>query len=245
MPLGRESAQDNVDRWIKKHVPGLSFVDIGGIGEWSTNERMTWAQKHGASRVAVADIADYDSSLWNFYHNKISELGITGIEEMQNIDVNDANSMSALGKFDFVHCTGVIYHCPTPVQAMINLANATKKYLIVNTVIIPDLIENEVGRLAFPNCSAAFLPGLNGHEREIFRVYYRNLKLDVDRFAPPLNRQAEADLPFLRDGKATWLPYWFLFTESAFEGLVRMLGMEVIEREIWRNHTLKFLLHKK
>lgn len=244
MPLGRKQPQDNVDKWIAERVDGMSFVDIGGIGEWCTNERMTWAQLNGASRSAVADIAAPESKLWTVYHREMAAHGLTGIEEYPDTDVNDRASLERIGAFDFVNCTGIFYHCPNPVHVMMNLARVTGKYLITNTVVIPDVIENSVGRVEFPKASAAFMPGLSGHEREVLREHYKGLNLFVDRFAPPLESQAEAALPFVRGGDATWLPYWFLFTQTAFEALVNLSGMKVLEREVWRNHTLKFLLEK-
>lgn len=244
MPFGRAKPQDQIDEWIAERVAGLSFVDVGGIGEWCTNERMSWARRCGAREVAVADIAPPDSQLWRHFHREVAAHGADGIREYAGIDVNDPASLSSIGTFDFVNCTGIIYHCPTPVQAIMNLAAITRRYLVVNTVIVPERIENERGVVTFPACSALFGPALSGEEREILRVHYAALRLDVDRFAPPLEEQADAALPFVRAGAATWLPYWWLFTAKAFESLVRLSGMTVLASGTWRNHTMRFLLEK-
>lgn len=59
--IGRTEPKDQIDRWIAKYVHGCSFIDVGGVGEKSVNERVTWAQRSGASRVVMADIATADS----------------------------------------------------------------------------------------------------------------------------------------------------------------------------------------
>jgi 2-polyprenyl-3-methyl-5-hydroxy-6-metoxy-1,4-benzoquinol methylase len=56
------------------------------------------------------------------------EFFVDDIEELKNIKED----------FDLVLCFGLLYHLENPLKALRNLAKLTKKYLIIESMIIPD-----------------------------------------------------------------------------------------------------------
>jgi len=53
--------------------------------------------------------------------------------------VDDLENLKNIkGNFDLVLCFGLLYHLENPLKALRNLAKLTKKYLIIESMIIPD-----------------------------------------------------------------------------------------------------------
>ncbi len=118
---------DPTHRWIAAVVPGRSFVDIGGIGEWSVNERVSQAVAIGAARVAVADVEPEGSDFWRFFHGRMAERGVPrgAYESHPEVDIRDPDLPTRLPAFEVVHCAGIFYHCPDPVTALRILRRVT------------------------------------------------------------------------------------------------------------------------
>ena len=233
--IGRHAAQDRVDEWIAAVAPGRSFVDIGGIGERSGNERCSWAQRCGATDVAMADILPLHHDLWEYFLDTTRARGVADIDVRPGLDVDDPGLAKKLGRFDIVHATGLLYHLPNPVHSLLNLRHVVGEYLITNTVVIPDVVENAEGRVAFPAASALFLPALRGRERAILRRHYLDrFQVDLDIHAP----MAEvATMPYVADGLPSTWPYWWFFTKSAFERALELLEMRILDRHTWQDHA--------
>jgi len=233
--IGRQAPQDRVDEWIAAVAPGRSFVDIGGIGEQSGNERCSWAQRCGAVNVAMADILPLNDDLWEYFLGTMRARGVTNIDVRPGVDVDDPGLATKLGRFDIVQATGLLYHLPNPVHSLLNLRRVVGEYLITNTVVIPDLVENAEGRIAFPAASALFLPALRGRERAVLRRHY------LDRFSVDLDFHAPmgdgAMMPYVIKGEPSPWPYWWFFTKSAFERALEMLEMRVLDRYTWQDHA--------
>lgn len=74
-------------------------------------------------------------------------VGIDGrkenIEEMRNNYPNvegivadiQSDSLDHLGKFDIIHCYGLIYHLESPIRVMRHLSNMCKEFMIISTII--------------------------------------------------------------------------------------------------------------
>ncbi len=229
---------DKIDTWIRTSDHWNSFVDIGGIGEDSCNERITAASEIGGKRVAMADFEPFTHPLWQTFRRKMTEGGITGFEEHENIDVRDARLPSTLGSFDFVHSTGINYHLPDPVVGVYNLTRITRRYLVTNTIILPDYIENEHGRIDMGASRAMFLPAVTEVEREILRTYYQGkFGWEFNNNAPRLDNK-NAIMPYVTDSGLSCYPYWWLFSADAFRSLLRHLGFGIIDEYLWEDHTL-------
>lgn len=242
--VGRVKPQDRIDQWIAAVAPGRSFVDIGGIGERSGNERCSWAMRCGARDVAMADILPLDHELWQHFRAQTQAFGLRDIDFRPEMDVNAADFPKALGRFDIVHATGILYHCPHPVHSLLNLRRVVGEYLITNTVVIPDEVENEEGRVAFPAASALFLPALRGRERAVLRRYYLDrFQVDLDQHAP---MNEGGIMPYLlKDGAPSPWPYWWFYTKSSFERALELLEMRILDRHTWQDHAHFVFLRRK
>ena len=241
--LGRHAPQDRIDQWIAAVAPGRSFVDIGGIGEQAGNERCSWAQRCGARDVTMADILEDDEDLWKHFRRTARERGVTGIRMLPGVDVDDAALDEKLGRFDIVNATGILYHMANPVHSLLNLRRVVGEYLITNTVVIPDLVENAEGRVAFPQSSALFLPALRGRERAVLRRHYLDkFQLDLDTHAP---MQSRAMMRYVTRGAPSPWPYWWFFTKSAFEHALELLEMRILDRHTWQDHAHFVFLRRR
>jgi hypothetical protein len=237
--VGRTAPLDIVDEWIQANPRRESFVDIGGIGEFSTNERTTWAKRCGYSRVAMADLEDFSHKLWKHYFDELESKDITGIEYIPNVNIDDNNLVNNIGKWDFVHSTGILYHVPNPVHSIANYKRITSSDLIINNVVIPTKIENEIGTLEFNQATALFLPSLVGRDRDILQLYYKQkFGWELNVLAPSVEQAGALSQPHVHaDGSLSYYPYWWLFTAHAFESAARLLGLEIVDTWTWENHA--------
>lgn len=237
-----------VDGWIGRIVPGRSFVDIGGIGEWSGNEKVSVALRAGAARAAVADILPFAEPYWPAFHARMQGMGIArdAYEAVAGADVTKPGLPDLLPGFDVVYSSGIIYHCPDPMSAVHTLARTAGRWLIVNTVILPERMETPAGTLSFPGSTGIFLPGMSERERDILRAYYQaKFGWNIDGPVPrPEDAPASAMPWVLPDGALNCVPYWWFVTPDAFRGMARTAGLAIRDEWTWADHCL-FLLCEK
>jgi len=236
---------DPIDKWITKLVPGQTFVDIGGIGENSGNERISTAVKGYAAGVAMADSEPYSSLLWQTFFQIMRDQNINDFQTHELIDVRDTYIQTKLPKFDIVHCTGVLYHIPDPITSLYNIAGLANDYLIVNTVTIPNRVKNKKGRFITDDSRAVFLPSLTEADRRVLGEHYRSkFGWDINVQAPRLG-EPNPRMPYLREDGLSSYPYWWLFTQHAFRHAVQMMGFEIEKEWVWENHTLALLARRQ
>lgn len=234
-----------VETWIASNVRGKTFADVGGIGVNAQNERITLASKAGAREATMIDIRPGDYYEWDLFRERCRQEQVEGYKWIDSMDINDPKLLERVGRFDIVHCTGIVYHLPNPVAGVVNLCRIVKDLLIINTVIAPPVISNEHGRLEFPGNTTLFMPGLSETERLILHTYYQAkfndpIFMGIDYISPPLNAE-DPSCPWFDNGEPTCWPYWWLFTENSFTALVEMIGFKVIDAALWRNHALTLL----
>lgn len=231
--------KDRVDEWIRSVVKDRTFVDIGGIGCDSCNERITFAHSCGARSVTMADFKSLDHQEWSIFRQLCADRGVHGVQECGNVDVCDIQMVNRIGSYDVVHSTGIFYHLPSPIQAMESLAAVTRRYLIVNTVTVPEVIRSRSGELRFPGSVALFLPGISTQERDILRDYYQQkFGWLIDNMVPHLHGDTTANHgPWMVDGKLSYWPYWWLLSPSAFRAMVEVLGFRVLDQYTWESHA--------
>ena len=245
--------------WIRHHAAGRTFVDIGGIGLNSLNERISVAVQAGAAEATMADFRRFGFPEWDVFDGKMSDMGIAGYRKIDGVNLEAREFPDRVGRFDFVHCMGVIYHAPAPMVMLDNLSRITGELLIVNTVIVPEKIETEIGELSYPGAEVLFLPALSEREREILEAYYQSLLnwppgrfssyapriSDPDCQMPWLQTRALSDRHFWGDkGDMSYSPYWFLFTKQAFRAAVRMFGFRILDETSFKGHTLTLLCER-
>ena len=232
--------KDPVDRWLAEVVPGRTFVDVGGIGVRSINERVTFAVRAGATRAAMADIRPFSYYEWDVFNEKCAAAGITDIDRYENVDITSPQLPLRLPCFDVVHCTGVFYHVPSPVTALDMLRQIVGKHLIINTITVPQRVETALGTLEFNGNVALFAPGLSQREREILRAHYDSKFTDwtLDDVAPTLEAQAGAKMPFREGERLSCWPWWWVMSDDCFRSLIRLMGFVIRAEWKWEDHAL-------
>src|SRR4051794_13465658 len=109
----------SVNEWIARYASGRSFADVGGL--WNTkNERISSAFRAGATRLAMIDMQPLGNHWWTQFDERCRELGVSGYESISG-NIEDPKLLDVVGRFDFVHCSGVIYHIPNPMLTLFRL----------------------------------------------------------------------------------------------------------------------------
>lgn len=235
--------KDPIDRWIMKVVPGRSFVDIGGIGGDSGNERVTFAAAAGASKYVMADIQPKEFWAWDIFRKKCAAKGLNGAIEMGGVDIRKRETLAQVGSIDVVHSTGILYHVQSPAECLWNLRTIVGKYLIVNTVTFPKKVQNEEGTVEIPDCGILFTAALTSRDRKVVNAYYkRKFNWTMDQVAPT-DPFAKCN-PWIERGELTCWPYWYLYTDHAFRALLNVCQLKVIEEWKWEDHCLAALCEK-
>ena len=238
--------KDKIDEWIASVVPNQTFADLGGIGVNSGNERVTFAAACGARSATMMDFRPSDYSEWDIFRKMCAEKGVADYREIASVDINDLQLREKVGTHYLVHCTGVLYHMPSPLLAFANLANIVEKYLIVNTVTVPETIQNAYGTLHFPGSVALFLPGISEQERSILREHYHTkFEWPIDAIAPRLSDQEQAVMPWREKDQLSYWPCWWFFTDRSFRALVQLMGFTIVDEYKWEDHILQIFAEKR
>jgi hypothetical protein len=203
---------------IKDHVSGLSFVDIGGL--WGTKgETVTTALLAGASRAVMADIQALGGPWWQKFEAHCAERGVEGYGELQ-VDICAPDAPERLGTFDFVHCSGVMYHVPDLFQFVGNLVSVTKKYLLLSSVVMPTHVRGASGSLSFGPDHAYLAPVLSADNRRIVVEYLAEKGLRADGLTKPGE--------YLKDGQPRFSPWWWLFSSEFMTSVFGLYGLEIL-----------------
>ena len=249
-----------VPGWIKDLVPGKTFADIGGIGVKSGNERISTAVRAGARSATMIDLRDFGHPDWIYFEQLMRSKNITGYKRIEHANLEDKSLRDRIGIYDLVHSTGILYHSPSPILALQNLASVTRTHLIVNTVIVPQRIENAAGSLDFEGPQVVFLPGLDRKERSIFQFYFaERLGWSEKKFNDNIPAQDDPSpvMPYVQpsglkrealwteSGDLSYSPYWWLWTQQAFEALLGIFRFQVRERYWFKNHAMTVLCERR
>jgi hypothetical protein len=222
----------NADIIIGAAVKGMSFVDIGGL--WGTrNEKVTVALESGAKSATMMDIMPLDDEHWGFFHERATERGFK--DRYSSISCN-LDSQSLLDKqvnFDFVHCSGIIYHSPDPLRTLMQLRAITNRYLILGSMTVPEKISNAFGEINMEDGEIYFIPGLHGKNLNIFREHFSNLGVNVH------NINSQEKYPWLINlGQPNYAPWWWLWTAQNLARMAETVGFRTIAiYEAWPNRA--------
>src|SRR5688572_5263638 len=109
------------DRWIRDFAPGLSFADVGGL--WGTvGEKASVAYKAKCRSVAMIDVMAPQSEWWEKFFVHIEAKGVPRPAITTRIaNLERENFVELAGSYDYVNCSGVLYHVPNPLNVMRNL----------------------------------------------------------------------------------------------------------------------------
>lgn len=219
---------DARDEYIAQVTKGRSFAEVGGL--WGiVNEKVTVAHRCGATSLAAIDLSPPESSLWSQFRARLQDHGIESCACFSR----DICAMSSDGEtYEVVHCSGVLYHHPQPMQILTALHRLSERYLILTSAIAPTRVENEFGLYTLPDAGVMFVPALSGRDRAVLAPYWR----EAAGTALGLTEPAAYALD---DGG----PWWWLPTSTALEAMAVVAGFRVEQRTlIWNDNALTLLL---
>ena len=140
--------RDVRDTYIRQVVAGKSFADIGGL--WGTvNEKVSVAHTHGARALSMIDVSPPDSELWSLFEERRRTLRLPAIECV-SADILALAEADPRPQFDVVHCSGVLYHMPEPMQFLRALRRITREALVLTSAITATRVKGAQGVLELP-----------------------------------------------------------------------------------------------
>lgn len=216
--------------WIAELVKDKTFADIGGL--WGTvNETVSIASKAGAKSATMADIQEPGNEWWQKFDERCAELGVEDYK-CTNIDICNVSSLSDVEKFDFVHCSGIMYHVSDPIQFIQNLMTVTGEYLLISSMTIPDVIDNSKGQLLTPEGSGHLVHMMPDNARDILAEYLisKGMKADI------VERKKPSQL-FHDNGTVRTGPWWWIYSPATMDAMCEMCGLEIIKRDTNTNFS--------
>jgi hypothetical protein len=198
-----ESPIDRRLRVLRRHVPGRSFVDVGGMYGME-GEIAFQAEEAGASSVTLFDASEPPPGFLERHGRSGSS-----IRCVQG-DLEDPGSLEEIGPHDIVWCTGVIYHTPHPLRQLMQLREITRDLLFLGSATIPEVP-------GFPQ-ACVYYPFLSREDRT---PYARGV-IDPDR-AIGVGTSFD-ERPMYGHGN-----FWWGITPSALRAMLRTARFEVIE----------------
>lgn len=211
---------------ITRLVPGRSFADLGGL--WGTvNERITPAVLAGCASATMIDEQPMGNSLWQAFDAHCAARRVRGYARVQ-ANLDDPALPDRVGRFDVLHCSGVIYHCPDPYHSLRQLRKLTGQHLLLGSMTVPERVENAAGALDFTEGRMLALPAMTGSALAIMKQHFD------DRFVKVHNINADQFFPYtLPDGSANYAPWWWLFTAETLAAMAEAVGLRVVN--IWES----------
>jgi hypothetical protein len=218
------------DRYIARVVRGKSFADVGGL--WGTvAEKVSVARRHGAIAATMIDVSPPESELWQAFARRMRSRRVRGYQTLSR-DVCALRPGDVPRPFEVVHCSGVLYHHPSPLALLAALRAITAEHLILTTAITAETVANRRGRYRVPASGVIFVPALTERERAVLAAHW-------ERVAPGalgITRPASYDV-------ADFGPWWWLPTARAAAALCESAGFLVLDQGLtWRGNALTLLL---
>ena len=220
----------SIDERIAALVPQRSFVDIGGL--WGTrNEKVTVAMLSGAARATMVDQAAAGSPLWGAFEAHAANRGVDNHSSVV-ADLNDPGLIQLIGRFEIVHCSGVIYHCPDPYLSMRQLARIATRHVLIGSMTVPEHIENAEGALDFSGGQAIAVPALRGRARAILARHFSERGLVVH------NITSAESFPWSVGTAPNYDPWWWLWSVGTLAGMAEAVGLRVVETlDVWSGNA--------
>jgi 2-polyprenyl-3-methyl-5-hydroxy-6-metoxy-1,4-benzoquinol methylase len=218
------------DSYIGQVVAGATFADVGGL--WGTvNEKVSVAHKRGARRVAMLDISPPDSPLWQLFHQRMAQEGVSDYH-CATMDVASPSVTSTVEPFDVIHCSGVLYHHPNPMLLLRNLRALARQHVVLTSAIAQASVTNATGTYTMPDSAVLFVPALTTSEREILGEYWRSFGVAADGLTN--------ECAFNPDDFGPW---WWLPTAGGLLAMCRAAGFTIVDHSLtWNNNALVTLL---
>jgi hypothetical protein len=225
--------------WIERAVPGRTFAEVGGL--WGTvNEQVTVAAKGGARDVTMIDIAP-DSGpegyLWDRFRERCRTEGVENYRCIR-ADINDAAAAGSVGIFETVHCSGVLYHCPEPLDTLRQLGRICSETLILGTATIPEVVSTTAGTVVVAPGSALLVPAMNYSQKCVLGEYLSQVGA---------NQAIGVNYPIATDWDPNdYAAWWWFFTRDYVAALLEAAGFVVEDvASYWEGRATLYQARKK
>lgn len=188
---------------IDRLTPGRSFIDVGGM--WGIDGEMAFrAEEAGAERVVLFDSMEATEGFVAERERRGSSV------EFVSGDLHDAETMAALGQFDVVWCTGVVYHSPSPFQQLEHLRRLCADKMMLGTRVLPEVPGIENACILYPGLSESA-------RRSLHRAHGGKRAPEALGITAPFDPD---------QGYANW---WWGITPSALRSMVEAAGFTITE----------------
>src|SRR5207245_2246771 len=165
------------DEVINSHVKGATFADVGGL--WGLlNEKITVAVRAGCRSATMIDITPIGHRFWTDFDQHARSAGVQEYKKVQG-NLDDPALPNKAGTFDFVYCSGVIYHVPNPIYTLVRLYELTNRFLLLGSMTVPERITTEAGEISFSGGRTVFLPALDMPTKEVLAKHFRALGINL------------------------------------------------------------------
>lgn len=220
------------DEFIRRVVNGRSFAEVGGL--WGTvNEKVSVALRAGARSATMIDVTTAGTELWTRFDQRLAELGIPKCAAIA-ADICQLAARPDCPDFEVVHCSGVIYHHPSPLTLLLSLRKVTSDYLVLTSAVQQERIENQYGTYLMPPSGVLFVPALSDSERQIMTAYWKE-KAGVESCLG-ITETVHWDAN-------DFGPWWWLPTPKALAGMSESCGFHVMDQApTWNGNASTLLL---
>jgi hypothetical protein len=220
--------------WLTSVAAGRTVADVGGL--WGlTNEMVGPALQAGATHATMIDIQPSGNQLWADFKARMAQLGLDAYACIE-ADAAKDDFPEHVGRYDVVHCSGIIYHLPDPFSLILRLRQITREYFILTSMYVPEIIENDAGRVDLSGGAALLLHALEGHTRVVLTRHFELNGLQIAGATIPLTEPL-----LLPDGRGNTSPWWWLMPPSLLSRMLEIAGFEVLERgDSWEGRSASF-----
>ncbi|WP_036283027.1 bifunctional 2-polyprenyl-6-hydroxyphenol methylase/3-demethylubiquinol 3-O-methyltransferase UbiG [Methylocystis sp. ATCC 49242] len=215
-------------------APRKTFVDIGGL--WGlTNEMVTPALRAGAASATMVDIVPQGHSLWLDFQSKLAEQGDRGVACL-TADACAPELIERIGRYDICHSSGIIYHVHSPYNYLINLHAVTREYLVLTSMVVPDVISGDDGEIDLSGGRFLSTHQLDEKQQLIIGSYLKRMGLPYETI------MQDAQKLMYGPGKPNFGPWWWFFTAETIRRMLSAVGFRLVnDAETWGGRAHNFL----
>lgn len=208
---------------FEKYVPGTDYLDVGPLFG-TVNETLSVASRYSPRSLSAADIDPLDADSWEALRSHLASKNVEGVKEF-SVSIDDPTIVEKTGAFDFVYSAGILYHVPSPVYTLQQYRKLTRKYFLLGSMVVPEEIENDQGRLDFSGGKLVFIPAIGEAERRVMAAHYDQYDMKIHHI------NATDSWPWRHNGEPSYGPWWWLYSPSTCKRMIETAGFKVISEE--------------
>ena len=236
-PTASVTAPETLEAHLAALAPGLHVAELGALS--STNaELLSILLAHGAASATKIDRTPLGHPAWAKLEARLAERGLAGRVNAMPLDLAALRPTRDHGLFDLVNCSGVVFHLPNPFEALLALRALTRRYLVLGSMTLPEVVANEAGSLDLRGGVALFGPALHGTPREVITAHCKHLRLNAKNF------EGASPVAWLdATGTPSEAPWWWFWSAETLARMTEAAGFRrVATYETWpgRAHTMIF-----